>query len=271
MKLGKILYILAVLVLAGVFCVSAFYVGDYLLKSGQQKSEYDELASIMENIQSSRPPINHTKPTIPVDLDIPDEITEPTEPSILPEYLPLYEMNNDMVGWIKIEGTMVNYPVMQSPDEPNYYLNHNFNKAYSSHGCIYAQEDCNVDKPSDNVVIYGHYMNDGSMFAALQRYVRQSFYEEHPYIIFDTLTEYHTYQIFAVFRTTATVGKGFVYHRFETAKDPAEFDAYVASCKELSFYDTGYTPVYGDKLICLSTCEYTLENGRLVIMAYRIS
>lgn len=271
MKFGKILYILAIVVLVGVFCVSAFYVGSYLTESNQQKSEYDQLASIMEGIQSTRPPIGQVKPTTPPHSDAPEETTVPTEPVILPEYLPLYEMNNDMVGWIKIEGTKVNYPVMQTPDNPDFYLDRNFAKEYSRFGCIYARESCDINLPSDNITLYGHHMRDGSMFAALNQYVNKWFFDAHPHVYFDTLTEYHTYQIFAVFKTSASVGKGFSYHYFENASTAEEFDEFVATCKKLSFYDSGFTPVYGDKLICLSTCEYTLENGRFVVVAYRIS
>lgn len=271
MKLGKILYILAIVVLVGVFCVSAFYVGSYLMESQKQQTAYDELAGLMESIQSTRPPVVQTTPANPEQEDAPEESTVPTEPVILPEYLPLYEMNNHMVGWIKIEGTKVNYPVMQSPDHIDYYLNHGFDRQYSRFGSIYARESCDVNEPSDNITIYGHHMADGSMFANLNHYRKQDFFDSHPYIYFDTLTEYHTYQIFAVFKTSASIGKGFPYHSFENASTKEEFDAFVATCKELSFYDTGFTPVYGDKLICLSTCEYTLENGRLVVAAYRIS
>ena len=271
MKLGKILYILAIVVLAGIFCVSAIYVGTYAVQSHKQQAAYNELAGIMESIQSTRPPMVQTTPTISDPADTPEETTVPTEPVILPEYLPLYEMNNHMVGWIKIEGTKVNYPVMQTPEQPDYYLSRGFDQQFSRFGSIYVRESCDVNEPSDNVTIYGHHMSDGSMFASLNHYYKQDFFEAHPDIYFDTLTEYHTYRIFAVFKTSASVGKGFSYHRFENASTKEEFDAFVATCKELSFYDTGFTPVYGDKLICLSTCEYTLENGRLVVAAYRIS
>lgn len=264
MKIGKVLYILAIIVLLTVFCVSAFYVGSYMIESNAQREEYDELAGIVESIQSS----NRHSPTEATTAD-PAQPTE--EPGILPEYQPLYETNNDMVGWIKIEGTVVNYPVMQTPDSRDYYLRRNFFEEPNSHGCIYVRESCDVNAPSDNVTIYGHHMQDGSMFAILDDYQKKSFYDEHDTIIFDTLTEHHTYRIFAVFKTSATVGKGFAYHRFENAADEAEFDAFIEQCKALSFYDTGITPVYGDKLICLSTCEYTLENGRFVVVAYRIS
>ena len=116
-----------------------------------------------------------------------------------------------------------------------------------------------------------HHMNDGSMFHNLNDYQFREFYEEHPIIQFDTLTERHTYQVFAVFKTSASVGVGFPYHKFENAANRQEFDNFVATCKRLAFFDTGITPQYGDKLITLSTCEYTLENGRFVVVAYRVS
>ena len=121
-------------------------------------------------------------------------------------------------------------------------------------------------------MLYGHHMADGSMFAQLEtRYKKQSFWEEHQYLTFDTLYEHHTYQIIACFRTSANLGQGFRYHMFVDAANEQEFDEFVSTCKRLSFYDTGITPVYGDKLICLSTCEYSLDNGRLVVAAVRIT
>ena len=109
------------------------------------------------------------------------------------------------------------------------------------------------------------------MFAALHSYIDKETWDENPFIQFDTLYENHEYEIFAVFKTTASLGEGFKYHQFEDAESEEEFNNFIATCKELAFYDTGLTPQYGDKIICLSTCEYTLENGRLVVAAYRIS
>ena len=119
--------------------------------------------------------------------------------------------------------------------------------------------------------MFGHNMKDGSMFATLNNYVNQYFWEDNQIILFDNLYEYHTYKIFAVFKTSASLGEGFGYHKFVDAANEQEFNDFVSTCKKLSFYDTGITPVYGDKLICLSTCEYTLENGRLVVAAVRIT
>ena len=196
------------------------------------------------------------------------------------DYQGFYDKNkNDaFVGWLRIEGTKLDYPVMQSSvDNANYYLYRDYNGANSSRGSIYAREECDIFKPSDNITLFGHNMKDGSMFAALNAYVNKSAFDNNPLIFFDTFNHktgevgYHVYKIFAVFKTTANLGEGFTYQKFENAANQEEFDKFVSTCKSMSFYDTGVTPQYGDKMICLSTCEYTLDNGRLVVAAVRIS
>lgn len=273
----KVLYTITIVVLLAVFAFSAFQVVTYVIDSKQQAQEYDALAQIkqeaMENA-ATQPAPQPEKPA-PTEGTAPEaEETEPigeTEPQMLPAYEALYGMNSDIVGWLSIPGTRVDYPVMQTPDRPNYYLERNFNGSYSKHGCLYAREECDILEPSDNITIYGHNMLDGSMLAALHDYIDKDKWEENNLIFFDNLYEYHVYEIFAVFKTTASLGKGFQYHQLIDAESEEAFDEYIATCKELAFYDTGITPVYGDKLICLSTCEYTLANGRLVVMARRIS
>lgn len=271
MKIGKILYWLLIIILVICLIVSGTHVVRYVIDSAAQKEEYDELAALVEQSRSETLP----PPTVDDDSDATQPVstdpTEPTEPVILQEYQALYEKNPDTVGWMKIDGTPINYPVMQTPDRVDYYLKRNFNRVRSEYGCLYARETCDVFSPSDNVTIYGHHMNDGTMFAGLDNFVSQSFWEEYHTINFDTLYEHHTYTIFAVLTTTATQGKGFSYHLFENAEDEADFDQFIATCKELSLYDTGITPEYGDKVICLSTCEYTQINGRLVVVAVRDS
>ena len=105
------------------------------------------------------------------------------------------------------------------------------------------------------------------MMKPLHGYEKESFFRDHPVIRFDSLTEHREFEVFAAFITTASKGKGFPYHEFIEAENQAQFDQFVFKCKDLSFYDTGVTPVYGDKLITLSTCDYTMTNGRLVIVA----
>lgn len=285
MKRG--VYIVLLVIFVAVFLVSGYFLGSYLLESGKQKAVYDNLAQMVENrrneIQRQTQQTQTVSPGAEGDSDSADP-TEPTvklvtitdpdtgeEMEILPEYAEVYLMNTDLVGWIQIPDTNINYPVMQSTVVKNYYLYVNFKNEYSNHGSIYVREECDVTKPSDNVTIYGHHTSVGTMFGNLDKFVDKNFWEEHKTFTFDTLTEYHTYEIIAVFRTSANIGEGFAYHHFVDAANEAEFDEFVATCKSLAYYDTGLTAEYGDKLICLSTCEYTLNNGRLVVLAKRIS
>ncbi len=268
-KLKKILYYSLLALCLAVFIGSAIYVANYYISGAQADSDWDDLTNIKNNATTAP-----TDPTGPAPTETPTGPVEtgPTEPTILPEYQELYAMNDDLVGWINIPDTKVNYPVMQTPDEPNYYLDRNFNKEKSRLGAIYVREVCDVFKPSDNVVIYGHYISSGaSMFVNLHKYTKKSFWETHQTFTFDTLYEHHTYQIIAAFKTTANAGDGFPYHRFNEAKNKEEFDEFIKTVKELDFYETGVTAEYGDKLVTLSTCEYTLDNGRLVVVAKRIS
>ena len=174
-----------------------------------------------------------------------------------------------MVGWIFIEGTGVNYPVMQTRNNPNYYLKRNFNKEYSDLGVPYVQENCDLSA-SDNIIIYGHHIKGGKMFGSLDKFTSKNFYEKHKIIQFNTLNEQREYQIIAVFKTVAYSASGFRYYDFVNAEDEADFNAYVGRCKELALYDTGVTAKYGDGLLTLSTCKRFAENGRLVVVAKKI-
>lgn len=182
------------------------------------------------------------------------------------KYAAIHEKNNDFVGWLRIEDTNINYPVMQSPDNPNFYLKHSFDKEYSNYGVPYVQENCELGV-SDNITIYGHHMDDGSMFADLCKYESEDFYKEHRAIQFDTMDGFGEYEVVAVFKTVAYSNEGFPYFLFVKADKPEDFDDFIAKCKELALYDTGVTAEYGDKLITLSTCEYSRDNGRMVIVA----
>ena len=268
----KTLFIVVVLVLVAAFGISAFMVGDYLVEGKKQANRYDELSEIANGQTTQAETAEATEAATEAETEARVESTRPTGTGgMLPGYDEIYELNNHTVGWIKMEGTQMDYPVMQTPDEPNYYLYRNFDKRDSARGSIYAREVCDLSEPSDNITLYGHNMADGSMFACLHSYINKSAWERNSLIFFDTLYEYHTYKIFAVFKTSANIGEGFSYHQFVDAANEKEFNDFVSTCKELAFYDTGITPVYGDKLICLSTCEYTLDNGRLVVAAVRIT
>lgn len=231
------------------FILSLTFIISYYQDSAKQEAIYDELVEVVE-----------------------EEKIKNDESDLLKEYQDLYLQNDDMVGWIKIDGTKINYPVMQTVDEPNFYLRRGFDKKYTIYGCPYMQENCNVDKPSDNLVIYGHHMNDGTMFANLMKYTKKSFWEEHKTIVFDTLEEHKEYEVMAAFKTVvySDSPESFKYYHFVDAENEEEFNAFVEKCKELSFYDTGVEAEYGDKFITLSTCEYSKKNSRMVVVAKRV-
>ncbi len=283
-KIKRIVLTLIILVLLCVFLYSAYQLGQYLVESLSSKRNYNQLSNLVDEHRGERPAVTTPVETQPGETTTPVETTEPppvhitiTHPEtgeemlILPEFAQVFQQNTDMVGWISIPGTVIDYPVVQTPDEPDYYLHRDFEKKYNLHGCIYAREQCDINKPSDNITMYGHRMGDGSMFAQLINYTKQDFFQQNRYIYFDTLTERHTYEIFAIFTTTATLGRGFQYHLFVDAENEHEFNDFVRTCKNSSFYDTGVEPQFGDKLITLSTCEYSQENGRLVVVAKRVA
>ena len=255
-KYQSVICISAAVCLLGAAAFCGFHVCDHYAHQNEQTEAFEEIADKVEQAQEDE----SQAPEIP--------LTE--EESILPEYGELFLQNPDMVGWIKVEGTNINYPVMQTPNEPNFYLKHNFEKEYSDLGTPYVQEDCDI-AVSDNLVIYGHHIKGQKMFGALEEYKSQSFYEEHKSVQFDTLTQHNEYEVIAVFKTVAYSAEGYRYYDFVNAENEDEFKAYVEKCKELALYDTGVTAEYGDRLITLSTCEYSAQNGRLVVVAKKVN
>ena len=269
-KIKKYLFPVLAALFAIIFIVSAIILIKYFINAKRTGDQYDELANLVQQEQNpaGTDKGNSNESALPAVV----EITHPTtgqQIKMLREYATLFQMNPDMAGWIRIEGTKVDYPVMYTPDRGSYYLLRDFYGKNNSHGCIYAYATSDVFTPSDNVTIGGHNMRDDSMFGTLHNYNDPEFCKEHPYIIFDTIYEHHTYKIISVFYTTDFLDTGFAYHWFVNGTEE-EFNEFVATAKSLSLYEIEDTAVYGDKLITLSTCEDTLINGRLVIVARKI-
>lgn len=199
--------------------------------------------------------------------------TEPAaepEPEILPQYAELAQQNPDMFGWIKIDGTPVDYPVMHTPDDPEKYLRRGFDGEYSMAGTIFL--DCRCSPDSDNLIVYGHNMKNNTMFGSILNYKDQSYWELHPVIHFDTLHEKQDYEVLAAFYDRVYTPKDtcFKYYNFIDAADGYAFDDAIRSYREKALYDTGVSAQYGDTLLTLSTCAYHVENGRFVIVARKI-
>lgn len=232
------------------FIISLLISVTYIIKNKMQDKKQDEIFEELENIVTEKQ----------------DENREQQEECI--NLQELYELNNDFVGWIKIEDTNISYPVMQTDnDRKDYYLRKNFYKEYSQLGTPYIAEYCNV-QTSDNVIIYGHHITNYQMFGELEKYKKKEFYDNHKMINFNTIYGNADYEIIAVFKTVAYTG--FKYYEFINSNSQNEFDTFIKKCKELSFYETEKTAKYGDKLLTLSTCEYSAKNGRLVVVAKKI-
>lgn len=200
-----------------------------------------------------------------------DYAPEVVIPEILDEYKALYNKNKSLIGWVKIEDTKIDYPVMQTVNN-DYYLKHNFDQQEDANGCIFLDSNCDVILGNTNYIIYGHHMNSGKMFGSLVKYGNKDFYEEHKYIQFDTIYEKGTYEVMYVFRSHIFKSDeiAFKYYQFIDANSAAEFDSAMEAMAELSLYDTGVTATYGDRLITLSTCDYQEANGRFAVVAKKI-
>ena len=197
------------------------------------------------------------------------ENTDKSEQELAYEkYQALLAENNDFIGWIKIEGTNVNYPVMQTVTNPGYYLKHNFNKEYSDYGVPFLDERCAVDL-TNNLVIYGHNMKNGTMFTDLVNYINKEYWEEHQFIRFDTMAEFSQYQVMYAFDFD-TNNETFCYNDY-TDMTEEQFAEFMTECEKRMAYDTGIRAEYGDEILTLSTCEYTHENGRFVVVAKKVT
>ena len=227
-----------------VFCGSGYYLADYYLKAHQAQSAFSELAEDND------------------DRDL----------------AALYQKNNDLVGWVEVEGTKIDYPVMQTKDEgedPEFYLHRDFDKEYSDSGTPFMDVSSDIYVPTWNWLIYGHHMKSGIMFHDLVKYEDREFYEKHPTFEFETINQNgqsDTFQVIAacyskIYPDDRNV---FKYYEYAGFTDEETFNQYMEGVKSISIYDTGETAVYGDQLVTLSTCAYQTEDGRFFIVGKRI-
>ena len=247
-------------------CIVCFgYFAFYYQSAAKSTNEFESLAALKNtsnNILKANSQINLHKVT-KEDAQTPD---------ILPEYETLYNKNKRLIGWIKIDDTIIDYPVMQTVNN-EYYLNHNFNQEEDKNGCIFMDYQCDAVNGCDNIILYGHHMQSGKMFGALNKYSNESYYEAHPRIKFDTIYNKGEYEVMYVFRSKVYSEEDvtFKYYQFINAGSAKEFDSYMNEMAALSLYDTGVTANYGDKLLTLSTCDYQENEGRFVVVAKRVN
>lgn len=183
-------------------------------------------------------------------------------------YESLKEENSDVVGWISIEGTTIDYPVCFTPEDPEFYLHRDINKQKSSYGVPFLSEGYDLSEES-NLIIAGHHMKNGSMFAPLMNYSEKEFYAQHPYIHFDTMETAGTYEVIAVTACNAD-GSDVPWQDIVFADDSDTFENAWSKLEDHMFYETGASVEFGEKLLVLVTCEYTHENGRLLVFAKEV-
>lgn len=198
------------------------------------------------------------------------QTTEPTEAprEMLPEMAELYEQNPDTVGYIEIAGTKLSYPVMFTPEDQNKYFRKSFDGKFSIAGVPYIKVGCSLDPASDNIIIYGHNMYDGTAFNTMLKYDQKTFWEKHPTFTFNTLYEEKTYEIISCFydRIYAKDEDVFKFYQFINAEDEEDFNEAIRQYKKKALYDIEATAEYGDKLVTLITCSYHVTDGRFVIV-----
>lgn len=252
------------------------YLAYYYYTSHKSESNIDELRSkIGEN-------------TI-VEVDVTDDDTEEKTPQGKPEppmveikgvrvqkkFEDLYRANNDFVGWLKIDDTNVDYPVMFTPNDNErgeHYIHLDFDEKYSAAGLPFIDKNCDLVLPTDNVIIYGHNMNSGKLFHDIMKYENEEFYNSHKTFTFDTIYGDGTYEVVAMFyaQILPDDSNEFKYYQFVNAGSAEEFEYYIDNIKRMSLIDTGVDVKFGDKLVTLSTCAYHVDDGRFAVIAKKV-
>ena len=285
--MNRKLRIILIILLAAVFCFSAYMIISDLAESHREKETYTSLADLVhsreqEIIESSQSGGNGEstpgskdvpKKYIGEDGSITQEVVVPAAPvyaesGILYQYDAVYELNNDLAGWLYIEGVGIDYPVMYTPRNEQYYLRKNFEKTYATGGCLFIGKTWSED--SNQTIIYGHNMHDGSMFGHLHEYKSKEYALEHSIIHFDTLHETREYEVVAAFygKVYKVDDTGvFRYYRYTDLSTEAKFNEFMKNVRRAAIYDTGVDVQFGDRLLTLSTCSYYTNEGRFVVVA----
>ncbi len=249
-KTGRIIVILLLVVLVGGFIFGAIMATKTAVTAEHEAQTFREIAELVDE----------------------EDDTVNEETGTLRKYDELYKRNPDFFGWLKIEDTVIDYPVMYRPGDNDTYLHMDFYGDYSESGMLFMDGNC----PSDGstALIYGHHMRNGSMFGSLPKFCEKKYYDKHKIIWFDTRYEQRDYEIFAVLYSevydVSEEDQHYCYYKHTDLSDEAEFNAYVAFAKENSLYDTGVTPKFGERILTLSTCNYHTEDGRLVVVAREV-
>lgn len=257
-KLGKrgivILALAAVLLVSGGMVVRRlveYRLGDQEYEEAQELVQLPDLDTIPQPDESQEEPQEEQ----PVYVD-------PYADALAAmDFSALREVNSDVLGWILIPGTNLSYPLLQG-DDNQYYLNHTWRKSYNSVGAIFMECRNSADLSDFNTIIYGHRMNNRSMFGILHQYSSQSYWKAHPYIYITDDNGSHRYQVFAAYEVSTS---GAAYQI--SFSGDASKQAFLDECLSQSVIDTGVTPHVYDKILTLSTCTGDGHATRWVVQA----
>ena len=264
---SKIPYIVIYLFLIIIIIVALIYIFKFLSikKEAEEESNLLNTIEIENNIENNENEKNNNK--------INEEDKEDDRIERIAKVKKLKEDNSDIVGWLEIEGTNINYPVLQGEDN-EYYMSHNYKKEKSEKGSIFLDSNYDWDKPSSNLLIYGHNIITGEIFKDLLKYSDEEFYKEHKTIRFTTVEEDLEFEVLSAFKSRVyyeSEENVFRYYQFIDAKNEKEYNEFVDNAKKSSIYDTNVNAEYGDQLITLSTCSYHTENGRFALIGRKIN
>ncbi len=270
MKSSRKILSIILFIISAICCISAIL----LLVYNHQKNEQAEKALL-----DYRQEVSDTLKGEPIlSIDIPSNSDTKTDTkdalkAIEHPYADSFRANADMTGWLVIPGTNIDYPVMWTPEDENYYLYRDFNKEDNQNGCLILDTDSSLNPLTTNLIIHGHNMKSGAMFGNLTDYEDENYYQEHKQIILYTKECQRNYEIIAVFRSQVYKKSDnvFKFYKFFQANNEKEFNDFYENIKELSLYDTGITAEFGDHFITLSTCVYHVKNGRFVVVAKEVS
>lgn len=264
-KLYILIYSLSILliVLSGIYILNSF-------KLKKEIVEESNLLNIIDINKNEPAKIISNEPTEVINEQVTVNLEETTKQTDrMLKVQKLQKENTDIVGWLEIEGTNINYPVLQGSDN-EYYMNHNYKKEKSRSGSIFLTNDYDWTIPSTNLLIYGHNLGNGTMFQELLKYTNENFYKEHPSIRFTTTKEDSAYEIISVFKSRVYYKSEkdvFRYYYFVNAQTIDEYNNFIENAKKASLYYIDKTAKYGDQLITLSTCSYHVEDGRFAVIA----
>ena len=261
-SMKKLAVVLAVVLILG-STVAACWLVNVWHESDVQKAKITEIRKMavrgtVTDLKGGLEPV--TEPSA-----APQSGAESLGEPILHDFAVLKEKNPDCIGWVFIPGTSIDFPVMQNSD---FYLKHDFDGNYTDYGLPFLDERCSLST-SDNLIIYGHHMNDGSMFSTLLNYADEDYCAAHPEITLETEQGVESYLVAAIVRAAGSYGPEdwSLFDQINMSVD--SFNVLVENLNERRLYDTGRELVFGDRLLTLVTCEYSQNNGRLAVIAVK--